>query len=294
VSIVPWYFGVTAVGEVEDPFEIPEWHSIGRESALVRQLLGSGITALGRANYADKSGDYYTAFFNLSVGLERLGKLILVADHAITTGGLMPEQKLVSKYSHRLGEIINAIDEVAERRKLKLRFARPISPISLKIVECLDAFADARRGRYANFVALGDPNLGKEEPIRKWWDHVAESILKQHYYGKDSQKRVEARARIADAMMSPISYTLFFNETGDAMQDTLSASIRTGQTEIVQRYGRYYTLTVVRWLAEVFSRLCEEACYTHHVGAFFGVWEYFHTYTVDDRFLKQRKIWPLS
>jgi hypothetical protein len=77
------------------------------------------------------------------------------------------------------------------------------------------------------------------------------------------------------------------------MQDILSASIRTGQTGLVQRYGRYYALTVVRWLAELFSDLSRSACYTHHVDAFFGIWECFQTYTVDDSFLKTRKIWPL-
>src|SRR5690606_34158429 len=121
--------------------------------------------------------------------------------------------------------------------------------ISQKIVECLDAFADAGRGRYANFAALGDPNLGQDEPIGKWWGEVAELILKEHYYGKAAQKRVEGRASVVNAVMSPVSMVLYFSETGDTMQDVLTASIRTGQTELVKRYGRYYTLTVVRWLS---------------------------------------------
>lgn len=78
------------------------------------------------------------------------------------------------------------------------------------------------------------------------------------------------------------------------MQDVLSASIRTGQTGIVQRFGRYYTLTLVRWLAEVFSDLSRTACYTHDVDAFFGAWEHLQTYTVEDSFLRTRKVWPLT
>jgi hypothetical protein len=87
---------------------------------------------------------------------------------------------------------------------------------------------------------------------------------------------------------------LHVNETGDAMQDVQTSSINTGQTEFVQRYGRYYTLTIIRWLAEVFSELSSTACYKHNIDAFFGVDEYFQTYTVDDSFLKTRKIWPLN
>ena len=69
-----------------NPWEVPEWHAIEREAALVRHLVGSGATALGRANYADNIGEYYTAFFGLSVGVERLAKLILVR-----TNGVYPQ-----------------------------------------------------------------------------------------------------------------------------------------------------------------------------------------------------------
>jgi hypothetical protein len=77
----------------KNPWDIPKWHALGREAALVRHLVGSGASALGKANYADQMGEYYTAFFGLSIGLERLSKLILVADFAITNDGKMPEKK---------------------------------------------------------------------------------------------------------------------------------------------------------------------------------------------------------
>lgn len=277
----------------KNPWEIPEWHAIGREAALVRHLVGSGATALGRANYANQMGEYYTAFFGLSVGLERLAKLILVADYAVFNDGRMPEEMVVRRFGHKLTDLMNAAETVSAKHNLKLEWARPTTAISAGITECLDAFADARRGRYANFGSLDDPNLSQEEPIRKWWDVVAQAILQDHYHGKPAQTRVEARARVVDTVMSPFSMVLHINEAGDAMQEVLSASIRTGQTEIVQRYGRYHTLTVVRWLCEAFSSLSRLACYEHGIDAFFGAWEYFQTYTVGDSFLKTRKVWPL-
>jgi hypothetical protein len=275
-----------------NPWDIPEWHALRREAALVRHLVGSGVTALGRANYADKKGEYYNAFFGLSVGLERLAKLILVADHAISNSGQMPEEKVVRNFGHKLVDLMNAADAVAQKHKMKLAYPRPTSAISAKIIECLDAFADASRGRYANFAALGDPNLGREEPIGKWWGEVAELILEEHYYGRHAQERVETQAKIVEAI-SPVSAVLYINEIGETMQDVLSSSIRTGQTDFVQRYGRYHALTVVRWLALVFSSLSQLASDTHKIEAFSGVYEYVQTFTVDDRFLKARKIWPL-
>lgn len=278
----------------QNPWDVPEWHYIGRESALVRHLIGSGVTALGRANYADQKGEYYTAFFGLSVGMERLAKLILVADYAIANSGLMPPAQVVRKYGHKLPKLLDEAEKVSSRLGLKVRYARPATAISTKALEALDAFADASRGRYANFAALGDPNLSQHEPIKKWWGDVAELILKEHYFGKPIQRRIEGRASAVDAVLSPVSMVLFVDETGAPIRDVLTASIRTGQTEIVQRFGRYYVLTVVRWLSDVYSEIARAACYSHKIDAFFGSWEHFDTYTVPDDFLKTRKIWPLT
>ena len=277
-----------------NPQDIPEWHSIRREAALVRHLIGSGVTSLGKANYADKKGEYYTAFFGLSIGLERLAKLILVANHAILNNGQMPTEQVVRRFGHKLVSLLNTAGNISAKHSLNLDYPRPAEQISTAIVECLDAFADAGRGRYANFAALGDPNLGQEEPIRKWWGNVAELILDKHYYGKPVQERVEGQARTIDASLSPISRILYLDEEGRTIQDVYSASIRTGQTEIVQRNGRFYTLLVVRWLSNILSELSSKACYVHNVHAFFGVWEYFNTYQVDNNFMKNRKIWPLT
>ena len=126
-----------------NPWDIPEWHAIGRETALVRHLIGSGVTALGRANYADKKGEYYTAFFGLSVGLERLAKLILVADYVISNSGQMPEERVVRRFGHKLVELMQAANGVVEKYNLNLGYKRPTTAISQQIVECLDAFADA-------------------------------------------------------------------------------------------------------------------------------------------------------
>lgn len=276
-----------------NPWEVPEWHALGREASLVRHLIGSGATAIGRANYADKMGEYYTAFFGLSVGLERLSKLVLVANYAIENSGKMPGEKVVRKFGHKLIDLANEVESISGKMQLSLRYSRPTQDIPQKILECLDSFADARRGRYANFASLDNPNLTEDEPISKWWGEVAECILEKHYYGKAAQKRVESRAELIDSMISPFTMVIQTNESGHTMQDVESASIRTGQNAIVQKWGRYYSLAIARWLSTVLSELSHIACYTHNIDGFFGLNEYFYSYTVDDSFLKTRMVWPL-
>lgn len=273
---------------------LPSAHSIGRETSLACHLIGAGVTALGKANYADKFGEYYTAFFGLSVGIERLAKLILVAEYSIVHNGKMPEEKIIRGFGHKLLTLCDKVESISEEQDLTLQYERPKFPVCKKILDCLDAFADASKGRYANFGSLGEPNLNQDEPVAKWWSVVADVILNEHYYGKPVQHKVEKNADLIEQLLGAHSVVLHVDETGLEISNLKQASVRTGQVNVVQKYGRYYTLLVVRWLAEVFSKLATTAHHQHNVDEFFGVNEYMYTYLVSDGFLKTRKIWPLQ
>jgi len=277
-----------------DPWDIPEWHSIRQEAMLIQQLLGSGATALGRANYADKKGVYYTAFFGLSVGLERLCKLVLIVDYALKNQGQMPSQDLVKKFGHNIVKLMRKAERVSVAHSLSLDYQKPEDSVAKAIVTNLDAFADAQRGRYANFASICDPNLTRDEPLSKWWNQVAKEILNQRYFGTAAQERIENNARVIDAMLSKYTIVQHFSEEREQIDNLETASIRTGQTEIVQKWSRYHSLTIIRWLSGIYSKLAYGAVCKHQHDAFFGTWEFFYTYTVSDNFLKSRKIWPLN
>lgn len=278
-----------------DPFTIPEWKALHREASLVSQILGSGATALGRASYGSGFGEYYTAFFGLSIGIERLAKLILVADYALENGGELPGQSVVRKYGHKLKELIAQIGGIAGKRGISVPYIRPDHPICAAVINCLDAFSDASRGRYANFEAIGNPSFDPaNEPVNKWWTEVVEPILDRHYRGKRAEDGVKQRAAIIDSMIGDITLVLHTSETGEIMSDLTTASERTGQTKWAQKYGRFYTLSVVRWLAHIFDEMTHTAGYQPGLDSLFGHYEFFQTYTVEDNFLLTRKVWPLT
>lgn len=277
-----------------NPWDIPEWHFISQEAMLVRHLVGAGATAIGQANYADKKGEYYRAFFELSVGMERLAKLILVVDYAMSHGGKLPDENQVKHFGHELQSLFSAVEQVATACALSLDYPRPSDAVAAAIIANLDAFADAKRGRYANFGALSNPQTAQHEPVAKWWTEVAEAILKERYYGTKAQERVEANARTVNALMGGFTFVSQTTETREHLSDLELASRRTGQTELVQKWARYHALTVVRWLSEVYCELAQQAAYEHEYDAFLGSWEFFETYCVGDDFMKTRKIWPLS
>jgi hypothetical protein len=278
-----------------DPFALPEWQALHREASLVSQLIGAGVTALGRASYGSGFGEYYTAFFGLSIGIERLAKLILVADHALTNAGALPGQKVVKGFGHNLKSLTDKVDQIAARRNLKLEYAMPQDPICWAALNSLNAFASASQGRYANFEAIGNPAFDPAlEPVNRWWAEVVEPILTKHYRGTEREAKVRANAQLVNALMGSSASVLHTDEGGRSMRDLETTSERTGQTKWAQKYGRYYTLCVVRWLSNVFEELAREAAYGQGIDALFEHWEFFNTYTVTDNFLLNRKTWPLT
>jgi hypothetical protein len=277
-----------------DPFDLPEWQAIHREASLVRQLIGSGTTALGRASYGSGLGEYYTAFFGLSVGIERLAKLILVADFAMDNAGALPWQDEVRKFGHKIRDLCNKADQISTNRGLQLDFPKPTDPICWAVVDCLDAFADARKGRYANFEAIGNPAFNPaNEPVSRWWADVVEPILAKHVRGTARETVIRRNAEMVDTLIGSNSFVLHVDETGTTMSDMQAASERTGMTTWAQQYGRFYTLTVVRWLAGIFSDLSRSGGYKAGIDALFGHYELFYGYKADDKFLMTRKIWPI-
>src|SRR5712671_1219251 len=90
----------------------PQWHAIGREGELAAEQLASGVTILGRANHAQK-GLYAQAFFALSIGMERLAKLIFMADHAITNGGRYPIDNELKKLGHDIATLLLRCEKIS-------------------------------------------------------------------------------------------------------------------------------------------------------------------------------------
>jgi hypothetical protein len=73
------------------PFS-PRWIAFCREAAIAGQSISAGLAALRKANYV-ATGLYSHSFFSLSVGLERLLKLIYLIDHAIKNDGAYPTER---------------------------------------------------------------------------------------------------------------------------------------------------------------------------------------------------------
>jgi hypothetical protein len=279
------------------PYRPPQYRLVMLPMVVLRRLdcvLEPTKDAV-RASYGTGLGEYYTAFFGLSVGIERLAKLILIADHAITNRGALPDQNVVRRFGHDLKRLCEKADKIAAKHGFSLTNPKPTDPICWAAIDCLDSFADAAKGRYANFEAIGNPAFDPAaEPVNKWWADVVEPILDRHYRGRAAERGVKQRAAMFETIMGGNSLVLHTDEGGGVMTSHIVASERTGQTKWAQQYGRFYTLGVVRWLAGIFSELIYEGAYRQRIEALLGHNELFGCYLADDNLLRTRKVWPTA
>lgn len=268
-----------------DPLTNQIWQALKRECILVRGLLGSGITAIGKAtsNYLE---GYYLAFFNLSIGIERLSKLVLIVDSKIINNEF-PSGKIMKGYSHNINSLLEEVYIIAKRHDLQLLYPNKINIISDAIISSLNHFADAQKGRYANIHALEKNNSNTEfEPIRRWSEGVDRLILDAHWQNTARSKGSNNIAtKIAD-QLSDSWLVMSVNESGDTMnlEDIFQ---RFGSNKVLFKYRVYYTLLIVRSVSEIFNKLSEK-----NYDEFCGLHEFFQGFCLNDPELLKCKKWP--
>jgi hypothetical protein len=265
------------------------WHALGREAGLAAGQIATGVTALGKASYTDK-GRYAQAFFGLSIGLERMAKLILIADHCIENQGRFLTDRELRAFGHDVQALLTHCEPIARKYRDGKEFAtRPSSAIHDGIVLTLSEFGKISRYYNLDLVA-GGRGAQLPEPIGAWWKRVGVPILEKHY-APAAKKRDADNAAAIGALLGPVTLVLHHDETGNQITDLAEASALTGATRIVQKYGQLYSLQLVRWLAFTISELSHVGAYRKRIEALLGLNEPFIPFMNDDSYLKSRTSW---
>jgi len=191
--------------------------ALKREAGISAEHLAIGVTALGRANYAQQA--YYAqAFFALTIGLERSAKLAMVVDHSLEHDGAFPSHEMIRGYSHNLRELLEKADEITDRRGLCAPEGR--LPRTFVHVGIMDVLCDFARNitRYYNLdLITGDPRVTKHvDPVRAWYEQVIIPVLAAHY-PKSTRARHQGNARLISQMLGSNAKVLYHSETGELL-----------------------------------------------------------------------------
>lgn len=268
------------------------WQALAREAGLAAEHLAIGVTALGRANYAQHA--YYgQAFFALTIGLERSSKLALVVDYALENKGKFPSNKELRAYGHNLRELLERADQIAARRGLSSpKYRMPQSIIHTSIVKVLSDFATNITRYYNLDFVTGQPNAARIiDPVASWFQSVTQPILDKHYKEHHRLKH-EYNARLIHQILSPFSLIRFHDEKGEELNTPFDASKQTAITDFAKPYTRMYVMQIIRFLARLLSEL-GYASYGKRLGIIPQFSEFFGIFNNSDKYFKERKTWSI-
>ncbi len=135
-----------------------------QEGFLIQSCLTHGLTDLRTASVSDK-GKFYTASFHLSIGLERLMKVILVIDYMANNALATPTTAQLKQHGHNLAQLFDTLMAMPVKSP-----PNPLSGISRTSIayEILDLLSDfARASRYFNLDSLSAPQ-SQVDPLERW------------------------------------------------------------------------------------------------------------------------------
>ena len=230
---------------------------IMKEAALASSSLGNGLYYLRRSDMHQK-GLYYQAFFSLSIGIERLLKLVYMRKYQSENRGKYPSKRLFRELGHDIYSMYKSIDE-----EFLLQ-----NPISHEILKILSDFATT--DRYHNLNVIGNPSDMSIDPLVKW-KTIREEIRKKHC------KPVERTAMEEEliSLIDKVSFTLIFDIDGSRIDSQRQVIDATKNDNQIQGFSVYYTFLLILNLVEILQELERHNHWLPNINEFFQM---FHKY----------------
>lgn len=169
----------------------PTFVLLQQEAFLARGSLAVGLTALRNATVADKS-EFYSGFFNTSIAIERVMKLIVVTDYMLHHGYRTPSKGNLKAYGHDLVTLYASCVAAAQRGVVKGVVLPQNQTIEREILDFFSEFA--KHSRYYNLDALSTLPASYGDPLERWGRILAEVLESDVPKRKVEEHRAQAHA----------------------------------------------------------------------------------------------------
>lgn len=186
-----------------------------QEAHLTKNSLLSGFDNLLKANFfQDKEGFFYTSFFNLSIGIERILKLAVVTHYMLTSNYQTPTIKQLKRdFGHDIGTLY------IECLKLLPLYLHPnaSNPARTANDEALIDFI-TEYGVGSRYFNLNEVCEAKQDrsPLYKWLD-IARAIYEDHTPHQVRQKSAMSLMYKMDREGPKNGFTSHLDENGHPM-----------------------------------------------------------------------------
>jgi hypothetical protein len=270
------------------------WFLLEQEGLLAQACLCNGLSALRRANLGDKKGLFYSAFFELSIGLERMLKLILILDHMALNKLAPPPSKNIEDFRHDLVRLFDATKNICAARQIASLDEFQPNSLSIVILDFLNHFADTS-GRYSNINKLtGHKHQAMADPIARWGE-IANQVIREQATPKE-RERARMNGQMASAAFGDAAISLI-SDMDQQQMDIAHLHTRAAELDAAAKYAIYALVTLIAALHDVIDSLCDSACATNPSGKS-GVAdvpdmkEFFQFACADRQYVMRKRQWP--
>lgn len=241
---------------------------MNEECELTSALLKSGLHSLRRASIWYK-GNYYRAFFELSIALERLLKIIIIMKYRRENAGEFPTINDENIVGHKLIDLWSK----AELKEL--------TGIHKEILVFLDEFAGYTRYYNLDCILEKSGKNRKHEGVLAEWKRIQELILCKH-----GKKRCLHREK----MIPMVTQMGVFHHYGMEGEEITQVGLLLDESANIDYLQGYSVLYVFEIIKIMYNKVCElerQGYYMPVVSEFFS---YYTDYLTNSE-IRRKKDW---
>lgn len=160
---------------------------LSQESHLAKNALLSGFELLLKANFFQgKEGYFYSTFFHISIGMERILKLAVVTHYMLSNNYQAPTiNQLKEEFGHNIATLYNNCIKLRSSYRGPQQVTMPV--LSAEDQALVDFFTEYAMGsRYFNLNEICEAKMNRS-PLYKWLD-LARSTYEQYTPSQVRQK----------------------------------------------------------------------------------------------------------
>jgi hypothetical protein len=257
-----------------DELDDPKVQAMFREVGICSQMIGAGLTNIRKADFVTH-WKFGSAFFELTIGVERFCKLIIVRRYQRLNNGAFPDNSYVRRFSHSIEDLIREVTKECDSECIGK------NDIVDQIIIFLSEFA--KESRYYNLDSL-TKNLPKEKDPLRIWKSIQNAILKLHdkkrEYSPGEKKIIGALDEIAifryrDLDGTGINNAVDFYEVGKAV-------------DLIQSYSVYYIYLLIK---DIVSVMQTENDLYYAMPVMTEFFPYFYDGALEKKHILKKKRW---
>ena len=262
---------------------------INSECQFIQEMINMGMTQIRKANF-QKKGLYYESFTCLTVGLERLLKLIIILDNYNDSNTFYTQEQL-KRLGHKINNLYSKCVNIGNKYGVDKKYSENDN-IYNSIIDILSEFADnGGNNRYYNLNYISEVNTNgfilPKDTMCKWYENIDEYIYNNKISIKKKQE-IETRSNLFGHVLNKGALIRFNLENSILINDGISFCLNINRQLACQKYRVLFLAQIVRYLSNILNELCD-AFWRKSDDDIPYFYDYFRVYRCDDNFLKNKR-----